>query len=328
MLAILRDVPVGWFAAKDRLMEGWQAPKALDLAFHWAANAAAIRWNTGVTVAVARTTAKTPPVAAARPGKRGRAVAAAGGIAATYADMARRMLDTRARIDLGQIDRLSWAEKRARAEAELSLGDVIEGGAGAAGAKAALAELDDIGRVVSALFFRLRQAPVAIRLLWADRLSAYDGDPKLADVAVLPGWFGLESEARNAIGALHGWLFRRMAKGKAEAQALMSDVVQVAVLLAANAETDEIVAARLTVEKTVGTGDSVELALDRGVPAIGTVVWFGLGGAAQVSGTVRDVLQDRARVEIGATPAGRVTVGPATAVFVNTRHAGPGRHGR
>lgn len=327
MMEILRDVPVGWFAAKDRLMEGYREPKALDAAFHRAANAGAIRYNAGVTQQVAQGLSKAPPSTPARPGKRGRAVASAGLIATRYVDMSRKLLAAKGSIDLGQIDRQGWAEKRRRAEEELSLDDLISGSGSAEGATAALAEIEAIGKVVSALFARLRAAPAAIRLLWADRLSVYDGDPVLTDVTALPGWFGLDAEARNAIGQLHGWLFRRMAKGRAEAQALMSDVMQVAALLAANAETDEIVSARLTAEVPVGPGDTVELSLDRGTPAIGTAVWFGLAGASRVQGIVRDVLQDKARVEIAAT-AVRTTLGPATPVFLDTRRARLGGHGR
>lgn len=328
MMEVLRDVPVGWFAAVERLMAGYKAPKALDAAFHWAANAASIRINAATTRLIGQSLGKAPPAKAAQAGKRSRAMETAGRIAGTYTEISRKLLITKVGIDLGQIDRQGWAEKRARAEEELSLTDILEGGRETEGAKAALAELDGIERVVSALFAELRRAPVEVRLLWADRLSIYDGDPRLADIATLPGWFSLAPEARHAVGGLHGWLFRRMRPGRAEAEALMSDIVQVALLLAANAETDEIVASRVAAEKTVAPGETVELLLDRGTPMIGAPVWFGPTGAGGIRGFVKDVLQDRARVEIAAAPSPRVTIRTDMQVFVDTRRIGVGGYGR
>ena len=73
MMDVLGNVPIGWFAARDRLMKGYSAPKQLDAAFHWAANRSVVRLSAMESLGIGRTlTASAPDIAPARPGKRGR----------------------------------------------------------------------------------------------------------------------------------------------------------------------------------------------------------------------------------------------------------------
>lgn len=322
MMATLRDVPVGWFAASAQIMAGYQSPKVLDDAFHWAAQSAAVRLLSQQSIAMAQ---PTPPVTET---KRGRARQVTTRIIKQYGALSNRLLGLRGGTDLSQIAAQGWMEKRKQAEVVLSLNDLIVGGGDTANSKAALTELDHIARITAALFARLRNAPAAVRLIWADTLSVYDSKPGLHDIATLPGWYDLDAGARSDLAALHGWLFHRMTPGNPEAQALMSDVVQVAILMAAHGETDDIVAARVVTEINVAASDVVELTLDRGIAPVGARVWFTLAPGRMVSGTIRDILGGKAKVEMAADLGPSVTLRPTTAVFVDSLGRGPAGYAR
>lgn len=336
MMAILRDVPVVWFAAHEKLLEGTRTPAVLEEAFHWSAHAATVRLGAASTLRIAQVAeasniALRGAVTLATPiahGTRGKALSLASHIATRYADLSTSMLRLRSAADLGLVARQSWGEKRKRAETELSLNDLIEGGRDKAGARLALAELEGIERVTSALHAELRRAPAEVRLVWADRLSAYDGDPVLQEVSTLPGWFALEPGARSRIAALHGWLFRRMNPARPEALALMSDILQVAVLLAAHAETDRIITARLSVPKLVAAGEVVELVVEKGQPKVGVKVQFTLDSGDTIFGTVSDLIRDRAQVLINPGQSGRHSLSATTRILIQNATQEVLFHGR
>ncbi|MEP4194658.1 MAG: hypothetical protein ABJL99_03390 [Aliishimia sp.] len=328
MMEILRDVPIGWFDSRDALLADFAKPALLDRTYHWAANAAAIRLNARKTLAISTQLSGAVPILAARGGKAARARKTARQISGFYVDLSSRFLLARQQIDLGRVDRQDWRDKRKAAAQDLSLNDLIEGAASSTSAARALREVEQIDRVVSSLYVLLRRVPPAVRLLWADKLSVFDGTPVLTDIARLPGWTALTSEARFDIRRLHAWLFARMMPGVKEASALMSDVLQVALLLAANAESDAVVKARLEQDTTVEPGGSVELALDLGQPEIGTPVWFGASGSDRISGTIANVFKGRVQVDLSRSLTERVTLRPDMAIFVDAKRLSPTRYGR
>jgi hypothetical protein len=189
-------------------------------------------------------------------------------------------------------------------------------------AKRALQEIEDIERVARGLLQLFRQVPPGLRLIWAQDLSVFDRAVSLKALTRLRSWHTLPFDLRRRMLRLSDWLFSRMEPGLAEAEAVMSDLVRVAVLIASYAPVAEIVAARLEREQSARPGSAVEIALRRGVPRIGMQVAFALGGATQARGILRDVWRDRARVEIVEVAAGTVAIGTAAQV---TLHDGTAR---
>ena len=311
MLEMLRDVPLDWFAGHPRLTDALRKPDLINRAVHFAANAAAVRLNTVQTTSYVRqlTPLRAPSTTMAQ------SLQVTQRITGYYSGLAHAMLKARASTDLVKLPALSWRDRKARALKVLSLSDLIEAGRDTRMAARALAEIENIENVTSSLLQILRQAPAAVRLIWADQLSVFDDQPKLLRASDLPGWNGLDLEMRRSILRLVQWLFQRAASDRPEAKRLMGDIVHVTVLSAAHAETDQIVTARLDTDKTVGASDTIEVVVDKGSPDIGTRVDFGLGTATQVWGTVEDITGNRASIRINPGFSERVTLTKTTKVF-------------
>ena len=301
MIGALREMPLAWFAANPELAAKFVSPPYLTHLFGGVkarAVAARTRWQQPVALQ-----------ARANP-----AMIQVQRISSAYRSLTLKLFDARAELDLGAVARESWTERRRRALSLLSLNDLIEGGKQPAVAKLAATEIEQIERVIHALWQMARQVPPPIRLLWAQELSEYDTVTSLVGLSRLPGWPHVDFALRKKMERLNGWLFSRMEKGVGEAQALMTDLVRVAILLAAHAPVADIIAARIEEEQSAAPGAAIDIVIRRGVPKIGMSVSFLDASLVQARGVVRDLYGSRARVEIVHTAGPLVTITPAQKV--------------
>jgi hypothetical protein len=167
-----------------------------------------------------------------------------------------------AQMDLSGLDRLYWDRLRGYALEHLSLGDLIDAAHGRTSVdRAAARELDDALKVATSLHRALGQVKPALRLGWAESLSQYDQAADLRDLFALPRWGEVDYLARREMQALVDWLFGRVDVRRAEALALVSDVVRVCILLASHSPVNALVPGTVTRETEARMGGTVEVAV-------------------------------------------------------------------
>ncbi len=322
MMQVLADVPVGWFASLKRFKPFLAKPMILDQAFHHAANAASVTLNIQQTeVLTSYVATSVAQNAAGRPqaGRRTGLVRTLAQMDRFYGGLQNRMHNDRRQINLARLKSMTWVEKERTALSRLSLSNLSGTGQNKALSKATVVLLEQIESVVGALLATLRRAPAAVRLLWAEKLSGFDGTVRIKDATKLPGWTALNVEMRRDILRYVDWLNRQMAGSISEAQTLMADVIQVVVLVSAYSDVSEIVSARLSTAQDVAGGDIVDVEIDRGSPAIGARVDFGLGKLAKpIWGRISDLKEGRAKVQVDARFKDRISLPRTTSVFFST----------
>ncbi|MGC1494428.1 MAG: hypothetical protein WA790_01375 [Sulfitobacter sp.] len=319
MMQVLADVPVGWFASLKRFKPFLAKPLILDQAFHHAANAASVTLNiqqTQVLTSYVATSAAQSVAARPQAGRRTGLVRTLAQMDRFYGGLQNRMHNDRRQINLAQLKSMTWVEKERTALSRLSLSNLSGTGQNTALTKATVILLEQIESVVGALLATLRQAPAAVRLLWAEKLSGFDGTVRIKDATRLPGWSALSVDMRRDILRYVDWLNRQMSGSISEAQTLMADIIQVAVLVSAFSDVSEIVSARLSTAQDVAGGDIVDVEIDRGSPAIGSRVDFGLGKLEKpIWGRISDLKDGRAKVQVDARFKERISLPRTTSVF-------------
>lgn len=319
MMDVLGEVPLKWFAAHRRLRPFLKRPRLLDQVFHRSVQDARVKLASRRSVAVnvqAMQVQSLQGAARAHGGRRAALEQTLGQMQGFYDQLQARVWTERQTIDLTQLAAAPWTEKERVALDRMSLRDLIGVSRDARMAKLALEQSERIARVVSALLATFRMAPPAVRLLWGEALSAFDGSYRVLDATRLPGWSALEIGLRRDILRYVDWLNRQMTPGLKEASALMSDIIRVALLMASHSDVEEIVQARVTRTRDVIGGDEIEIDVSKGTPAIGGRVEFGGGRlAGPVRGKVVDLKGQRARVMMDAGLRERVTLTRSTQVF-------------
>lgn len=305
MIEALREMPLGWFTAHADLASAFAKPGYLGDVYGKAG------WRAQGKMAAAQRAARfaAPAGTAATPGMK--AVAA---IVNGYLTLGEGALRTRVGLDQTAYAGASWSDRRRRALADLSLNDLIEARHHPAVARRALDEIESIERVLHAELQLFRRVPAPIRLLWTQSLSVFDGAASLGSLARLPKWGFVAWGLRTELTRLNDWLFGRMEPGVPEARAIMSDLVRVAILLASHAPVAEIVTARIEHEQTVRRGGAVDLVIKRGVPSIGMRVSLMDGTVVRARGVVRDLVGQKARMEVIEIETALDTVTPAFSV--------------
>jgi len=298
LLGVLRDVPLGWLRAADPLLDRLDRPEQLERLYTVAIGRARLVRPAGALVAIgAATTPAAPPAASARK------------LAVAWGDLGQRFVAARAELDPGLVAGRSWREIKQRALRELSLDDLLESGRDQpALVKLASAELERIERVATCLHDRLRQLPVEVRLAWVQELSLFDAATDLYHLDQLPRFADIAPALRRELVRFVIWLFERLTKGEAEARALMSDIVRVAILLAGHAPVTALVQATLARDFTGGVGDVLTLDLPAPKARIGMQVELRTATGQPVAGVVADLVGNSASVRITRAPAGKVSI--------------------
>jgi hypothetical protein len=224
MLAVLRDVPLAWLPALRPLIARLDRPALLDKVY------GQVKLRAQLKLATAGPEA--------RPNDGGdagapRALAAVTRLLGAYREVGRKFQRARPNLDLASQARLSWEERRRRAEQELSLNDLIESGGRPDLVRRASQELEQIERVASCLLQRSGEVLAATRLAWSQALSVFDAAQDLSRLDRLPGWRQLDFALARELASLVVWLFGRVDPQVGEARTLISDLVRICLLLPA-----------------------------------------------------------------------------------------------
>jgi hypothetical protein len=288
MLAVLRDVPLAWLPTMRSLIARLDRPALLDKVY------GQVKLRAQLKLAAEDQSQPGARIDAGAP----RTLTAVTRLLGAYREVGRNFQRARLSLDLASQARLSWEERRRRAEQELSLNDLIESGGRPDLVRRASQELEQIERVASCLLQRFGEAPAATRLAWSQVLSTFDEAQDLSRLDRLPGWRQLDFALARELASLVVWLFGRIDPEVGEARTLISDLVRVCLLLASHAPVDEIVAGHLEQDAAGRVGDLIDLAIDRGKPRIGMRVAVYRNDRVMLQGVVQDLAGQAARVKV------------------------------
>lgn len=136
----------------------------------------------------------------------------------------------------------SWEECRRVAEVHATIGDLVEGAHGISLlARSAAQELENIGKVATALHAEFAAVAPGVRMLWVERYSEFDRPAPLRDIALLPRAEALLRDSRRRFQAYLDWLFSRINLAEPGAISLVSDLVRLCLLLASHAPVDRLI---------------------------------------------------------------------------------------
>ena len=202
-------------------------------------------------------------------------------------------------IDIAALNRFGWNETASYATDVLSLGDVIDGNHGRAGAgREASRELDRISRIATCIYLRFGHILPSIRLDWAERLSQFDAPIKLINLNSLPRWGEVEYIERNEIQSLVDWLYQRVDASESEAVDLISDLIRICILMASHAPVNKIIAGHIPEPATVRPGSTINIVASLSRVRIGMNVMMQSGGKTVATGTVRDIVGGRVTAHV------------------------------
>jgi hypothetical protein len=206
----------------------------------------------------------------------------------------------------------------------LSLADLLRATAttDASLSRPAAREFERIEAIASCLHAELSTVRAALRLQWAEALSAYDaarGALDLGDLGLLPRFAELPRAQRERLQELAGWLRSRVDAQEPRAVALMADLLRVCVLAASHSPAGELVTGRLLQPRPLNPGLRLEVR-----PLLPERVHVGMElqffDAQQVTAraVVEDLAGGLATVRVTQTVLANLPTSAATAVrFVN-----------
>ncbi|MDF2235414.1 hypothetical protein P2H44_22900 [Albimonas sp. CAU 1670] len=244
------------------------------------------------------------PMAAARAGGLA-AQETPGGWAVKRSLAARRSAAEARRASAAGIDRaaaakLDLAAARATLLARAALADLAQSALRrAALARRVAEEVERVGDAAACLHAGFAQAAPAVRLAWAQALSAFDDPAPMADLSTLPDWGRLPLELRRALQDVVDWLYARLVPGEAAARAAMDDLVRICALTASLAPAGALVPARLVSAAPARPGATLLLSVDVSRVRAGmTAVMRDAGGIEIVRATVMDLSDGAARAQV------------------------------
>lgn len=139
---------------------------------------------------------------------------------------------------------LSWSGLVHRAQAVLTLGQLVD--AGPAGlARIAAEELTNLFKVGACLHQDFSRTTPFLRLLWAEQFSQFDGPADFRDLSQLPRWSEVAFTLRRELQAHTDWLYSRVDASQPDALELIHDLVRVALLLASHAPVNQLLTGQL-----------------------------------------------------------------------------------
>jgi hypothetical protein len=258
MVDLLRDAPLSWILRLPPLLQNIDRLEVLR--------------GTLLQGAKQRATARLNAVSFALPtpttGSR-----LAAGISSAYTAQQQILSTYRmntAQLDLAAFSTLSWEAARDHAIDIVSVGDLVDVSHGRSEVSQAVTnELNKIARVATCLYAKLHTVAPATRLVWAERLSQYDGPIDLTSLAQLPGWGSLDYVAREDMQTLADWLYQQVDHARPDAISIMHDLVRVCVLLASHAPVDEIIAGHVPHPTPIKPGGRIHLNVDESRVRIG-----------------------------------------------------------
>ncbi len=220
-----------------------------------------------------------------------------------------------AQLNLASLINLGWKSTRDNAIGNLSLGDLRDAPHGRSDViNEATAELNNIAHVAGCLYESFGAVLPRIRLEWAERLSQYDEEVSLRNLANLPRWGEIEYLDRRDMQGLVDWLYSRVDANETEAISMCDDVVRVAILLASHAPVNEIIAGNVQEATTVKPGSNLKLNVDLSKVSIGMGVFIYKGADVVAHAVVEDLSAGLASAKITKTYAPTVQLEKNAAV--------------
>jgi hypothetical protein len=220
-----------------------------------------------------------------------------------------------AQLNLASFVNLGWKSTRDGAIGNLSLGDLRDAPHGRSDViNEATAELDNIAHVAGCLYESFGAVLPRLRLEWAERLSQYDEEVSLRNLANLPRWGEIEYLDRRDMQGLVDWLYSRMDANEREAISMCDDLVRVAILLASHAPVNEIIAGNVKEATTVQLGSNLILNVDLTKVSIGMGVFVYKGADVVAHAVVEDLSAGVASAKITKTHAAKVSIEKNAAV--------------
>jgi len=229
----------------------------------------------------------------------------------------RRFSAAKSTIDVARLSAMTWQALKTKAEAELSLADLVESGKGkSALANKATAILEEIEDIAVCLYQQCNALLPAIRLEWANKISVFDAPMDLRRLDLLPAWHQVDDFMRRDLQHMVDWLFQQIDSSNTKALELMNDLVRVCILLASHAPVSSIVRGHLPAPAKGIRGDIIDMVVDKGIVRIGMVATIFTQDKVAVQGVVEDISQGGARIRVTHTPAesGEFAVDPGAQV--------------
>lgn len=250
------------------------------------------------------------------------------GINKTLLASNRRILQQRqktAAIDLARFGKYGWEESRQKASEVISLGDVIDGSHGRAGAsRIAAAELDQISNVAVCLYLQFVAVLPSIRLDWAERLSQFDAPFNLRNLFSLPRWREIDYIERNEMQRLVDWLYGRINAVYSDANDMVSELIRICILLASHAPVNKLVSGLVPEPATIKVGSKVDVVADLTRVRIGMNIAMVSGRRTVARGRVADIVGGRVQAQIVSTVSASVQLEKNTRVQIAEPRASGG----
>lgn len=191
---------------------------------------------------------------------------------------------------------------RNRLKSVALVSDLIDSGHGRAEAsRRAAEELDGIAQTAACLHASFADVKPLTRLAWAELLSEFDAPVPLRSLTALPNWVNLPVDQRREQQGLADFLYSRIDTSNAEAVAAIDDLIRAALLMAAHAPVDKLVAARVARPAPVRPGTLFDLQVNVASIRIGMAVTVHTGiGDVLAHAIVEDVANGLAKARITA----------------------------
>jgi hypothetical protein len=181
-----------------------------------------------------------------------------------------------------------------------SLADMIAGDhQRAVLSRMAASEVEGLAQVAGCLHASFGETPPIMRLEWAELLSEFDRPAPLSNLAGLPGWHDLPIALRRTQQGFVDWLFSRIDRSIAPAEAAINELVRICILLAAHAPVERIIPARLIAPVPARIGIRLDLAIDISIARVGMAVLVRGADQQSVAHAIIDDIGDglaRARI--------------------------------
>ena len=317
MLGLVREAPAAWFAPGLRMVAQLDRMDRLLRTVRTAQwRSRAPGWLDVVSPPLQAGNGNLAAPAPARVDPRGAMLALRQRQIATLS----RWRQASLQLDTNRLAAANLLEVRQQAQEVLSLGDLAEGEHGnAALVQAAAAYLGTISRIAACLHAGLSTAPPALRLAWAETLSAFDQAPSLRNLSALEGFAGLPYTTRRQLQALTDWLFDQLATPQPEAVGLVNDLVRVCLLLASHAPVGRLIAGRLARPVRPRPGSLIPI---RPIPGatlrVGMQATLFRGEQVVARAVLEDVGREESQVRVIAVEGAEMELGPEVRVQFTT----------
>jgi hypothetical protein len=286
IVALLRDAPVNWLPAVQALLNQLERTSLLQQI----AVEAQARANMQLQL---------PPRvswAASEPGVYAPVIA---GIYSAHQQTFNRYVNERAAFQPALLYNQSWTTQIQVLQGVTAVGDLMSSDSVHAEVVNATSRLmQQISSVATCLYARVGQTLPAYRLAWAEFMRGLGLTLQMQSLSVLPNWNTQDYIPRQQMQMLVDWLFLQIDTTNSNAVAFMSDVVRVAILVAAAAPVNAVIGGAVALATTPKVGGLVSLTLPSDRVAHGMYVQLYSAGFLAAQAVVSDLDSSSVRATV------------------------------